>query len=192
MSSCVCKISFKSVQVCDGCCKMFRGLTFLGHSVLYSSQLSCLSYFGKLLFFTVENLSISARFSFITVIHCLPCRNTKSHEISLVVTFCWFSFSPLRLDHSSLFCLFCFYLYRRKCHPDMTLVQRNWEDLSVCNRTISLPWTNSFLCVNNIIPDFFWLLLAHIIIRPIYILLATVDSVAVLLHCFVSLLSLMA
>ena len=57
-------------------------------SVLYSSQLSCLSYFGKLLFFTVENLSISARFSFITVIHCLPCRNTKSHEISLVVTFC--------------------------------------------------------------------------------------------------------
>ena len=30
MSSCVCKISFKSVQVCSGCCKMFRGLTFLG------------------------------------------------------------------------------------------------------------------------------------------------------------------
>ena len=26
----VCKISFKSVQVCGGCCKMFRGLTFLG------------------------------------------------------------------------------------------------------------------------------------------------------------------
>jgi len=25
---CVCKISFKSVQVCGGCCKMFRGLTF--------------------------------------------------------------------------------------------------------------------------------------------------------------------
>ena len=33
MSSCVCKISFKSVQVCGGCCKMFRWLTFLGHSV---------------------------------------------------------------------------------------------------------------------------------------------------------------
>ena len=33
MSSCVCKISFKSVQVCGGCCEMFRGLTFLGHSV---------------------------------------------------------------------------------------------------------------------------------------------------------------
>jgi len=30
---CVCKISFKSVQVCGGCCKMFRGLTFLGHGV---------------------------------------------------------------------------------------------------------------------------------------------------------------
>ena len=30
MSSCVCKISFKSVQVCGGCCKMFRGLTFFG------------------------------------------------------------------------------------------------------------------------------------------------------------------
>jgi len=28
MSSCVCKISFKSVQVCGGCCKMFRGITF--------------------------------------------------------------------------------------------------------------------------------------------------------------------
>jgi len=25
---CVCKISFKPVQVCGGCCKMFRGLTF--------------------------------------------------------------------------------------------------------------------------------------------------------------------
>ena len=34
MSSCVCKISFKSVQVCGSCCKMFRGLTFLGHSVV--------------------------------------------------------------------------------------------------------------------------------------------------------------
>ena len=33
MSSCVCKISFESVQVCGGCCKMFRGLTFGGHSV---------------------------------------------------------------------------------------------------------------------------------------------------------------
>ena len=28
--SLVCKISFKSVQLCGGCCKMFRGLTFLG------------------------------------------------------------------------------------------------------------------------------------------------------------------
>jgi len=33
MPSCVCKISFKSVQVCGGWCKMFRGLIFLGHSV---------------------------------------------------------------------------------------------------------------------------------------------------------------
>jgi len=33
MSSCVCKISFKSVQVCGSCRKMFRGLTFWGHSV---------------------------------------------------------------------------------------------------------------------------------------------------------------
>ena len=30
MSSCVCKILFKSVQVCGGCCKMFRRLNFLG------------------------------------------------------------------------------------------------------------------------------------------------------------------
>ena len=30
MSSFVCKISFKSVQVCGGCCKMFRGITFFG------------------------------------------------------------------------------------------------------------------------------------------------------------------
>jgi len=29
-SPCVSKISFKSVQVCSCCCKMFRGLTFLG------------------------------------------------------------------------------------------------------------------------------------------------------------------
>jgi len=35
---CVCKISFKSVQVCGGCCKMFRGLTFLGHSVVAVSS----------------------------------------------------------------------------------------------------------------------------------------------------------
>jgi len=27
-------MSFKSVQVCGGCCKMFRGLTFLGHTVV--------------------------------------------------------------------------------------------------------------------------------------------------------------
>jgi len=39
MSSCVCKISFKSVQVCGGCCKMFRGLTFLGHSVESNAKL---------------------------------------------------------------------------------------------------------------------------------------------------------
>ena len=30
---CVCKISYKSVQVCGGYCKMCRGLTFLGHSI---------------------------------------------------------------------------------------------------------------------------------------------------------------
>ena len=36
MSSCVCKISFKSVQVCGGCCKMFRGLTFYGTQCMYS------------------------------------------------------------------------------------------------------------------------------------------------------------
>ena len=35
MSSCVCKISFKSVQVCGGCCKMFRGLTFFGTQCMY-------------------------------------------------------------------------------------------------------------------------------------------------------------
>ena len=38
MSSCVCKISFKSVQVCSGCCEMFRGLTFLEHSVGYIAR----------------------------------------------------------------------------------------------------------------------------------------------------------
>jgi len=27
------KISLKSVQVCGGCCKMFRGLTFLGQCI---------------------------------------------------------------------------------------------------------------------------------------------------------------
>ena len=31
----VCKISFKSVQVCGGCCKMFRGLTFLGTQCIH-------------------------------------------------------------------------------------------------------------------------------------------------------------
>ena len=36
--SLVCKISFKSVQVCGGCCKMFRRLTFLGHSVVQQGQ----------------------------------------------------------------------------------------------------------------------------------------------------------
>ena len=30
MSSCLCKTSFISVQVCGGCCGMFRGLTFWG------------------------------------------------------------------------------------------------------------------------------------------------------------------
>ena len=32
----MCKISFKSVQVCGGCCKMFRGLTFYGTQCMYS------------------------------------------------------------------------------------------------------------------------------------------------------------
>ena len=41
MSSSVCKISFKSVQVCGGCCKMFRGLTFFWDTV----YLTCLNYF---------------------------------------------------------------------------------------------------------------------------------------------------
>ena len=47
MSSCVCKISFKSVQVCGGCCKMFRGLTFFGTqctSVLLCSWLCLCLY----------------------------------------------------------------------------------------------------------------------------------------------------
>ena len=35
MLSYVCKISFKSVQVCGGCCKMFRGLTFLGTQCMW-------------------------------------------------------------------------------------------------------------------------------------------------------------
>ena len=39
---CVCKISFiKSVQVWGGCCKMFRGLTFLGHSVYSRTEAPC-------------------------------------------------------------------------------------------------------------------------------------------------------
>jgi len=33
MSSCVCKILFKSTQVYGCYCEMFRGLTFLGHTV---------------------------------------------------------------------------------------------------------------------------------------------------------------
>ena len=36
MSSCVCKIASKSVQVCGCCCKMFRGLTFLGTVYYYN------------------------------------------------------------------------------------------------------------------------------------------------------------
>ena len=43
MSSCVCKISFKSVEVCGGCCK-FRGLTFLGHSVHSKESLSAIMH----------------------------------------------------------------------------------------------------------------------------------------------------
>ena len=42
----VCKISFKSVQVCGGCCKMFRGLTFLGHSVVCICCLQCFDAVG--------------------------------------------------------------------------------------------------------------------------------------------------
>jgi len=40
MSSCVCKIS--SVQVCGGCCKMFRGLTFFGTQCIVIYPLSCI------------------------------------------------------------------------------------------------------------------------------------------------------
>ena len=43
MSSCVCKILFKSEQICGCCCKMLRGSLFLGHTVVcvQSHQLSC-------------------------------------------------------------------------------------------------------------------------------------------------------
>jgi len=34
MSFCVCKILFKSEQICGCCCKMLRGSLFLGHTVL--------------------------------------------------------------------------------------------------------------------------------------------------------------
>ena len=47
---CVCKILFKLVQVCGGCCEMFRGLTFLGHSVVTgkeSSSLHQLSFWSR-------------------------------------------------------------------------------------------------------------------------------------------------
>jgi len=47
---CVCKISFKSVQVCGGCCKMFRGLTFVGTQCKYifsNEILACGSNFVK-------------------------------------------------------------------------------------------------------------------------------------------------
>jgi len=33
MSSCVCKILFKSEQICGCCCKMLRGSLFWGHTV---------------------------------------------------------------------------------------------------------------------------------------------------------------
>ena len=55
MSSCVCKISFKSVQLCGGCCEMFRGLTFLGHSVGHA---------------VCQNNSVVCLYSVVTRVHC--------------------------------------------------------------------------------------------------------------------------
>ena len=49
MSSCVCKISFKSVQVCGGCCKMFRGLTFGTQCISVRNSASAYSCRARLL-----------------------------------------------------------------------------------------------------------------------------------------------
>ena len=38
MSSCVCKILFKSEQICGFCCKMLRGSLFWGHTVQIGSS----------------------------------------------------------------------------------------------------------------------------------------------------------
>jgi len=58
MSSCVCKISFKSVQVCGGCCEMFRGLTF-GDSVSFSpNMLRLLIYMNSLVLLANDWYSI--------------------------------------------------------------------------------------------------------------------------------------
>ena len=61
-SSCVCKISFKSVQVCGGCCKMFRGLLFWdtvyntgSTDSKYSIQVVRLFYSGINVFYQVSN-----------------------------------------------------------------------------------------------------------------------------------------
>jgi len=58
MSYCMCKISFKSVQVCGCYCTTFRRLTFLGHSVLYMLRTDRPT---DLLFGKISNGDISAR-----------------------------------------------------------------------------------------------------------------------------------
>ena len=45
MSSCVCKISFKSVQVCGGCRKMFRGSLFWVTVYMWIANCSLLLYY---------------------------------------------------------------------------------------------------------------------------------------------------
>ena len=64
MSSCVCKILFKSEQICGCCFKMLRGLLFLGHGIILLYYVVIINVMVNLLLFqnqffiTIDNDSV--------------------------------------------------------------------------------------------------------------------------------------
>ena len=84
MSSCVCKISFKSVQVCGGYCKMFRGgLTFWDTVYEYSKHVG--SPYSRTKIYAARVSRVSTSFRSISAARARPQQQTRRTPLLLLI-----------------------------------------------------------------------------------------------------------
>jgi len=84
MSSCVCKISFKSVQVCGGYCKMFRGgLTFWDTVYEYSKHVG--SPYSRTKIYAARVSRVSSSFRSISAARARPQQQTRRTPLLLLI-----------------------------------------------------------------------------------------------------------